>query len=393
MAQHTVDHGLGLSDCSWPSPAPHPITHIQPRSHHPSQIWPGDFESSTLSVPGDSHSSQPPDIFSTAYDPFASMHSSGHNGPSYSDSPYPSSVGALPDVRVSPVPSCCYSHRSSYSSPCPPSEAYSRDGSEHGFNPEVKREDSNEWASSPDNSSQVRTTFTRQELLLVSQGSSRSSLAAGAYPRENSPEDAYQNYDGEYKLEPSGSLITNAARIRKRRQLTSPNEANHECPVCGKLFGRSYNFKAHMETHDPSRAYPHVCDYKDCEKKFVRKTDLTRHQQSVHIKQRNYQCGLCGNLFARKDTLRRHTEDGCAKRFDITSKALKGVSNNRDRRDMPAAQPVMTSAGIVPMRTRNPNAGMSYETSALFSRQNSPLVLPSPLDANSYSIAPRGITW
>ncbi|KAI9866837.1 MAG: hypothetical protein M1813_000779 [Trichoglossum hirsutum] len=293
MAQHTADQGLGLNECSWPPSGSLTISHMQQRSHHPSQIWPGEFESSTLSIPSESRSSQPPDIFSTAYDPFASIHSSGSNRPSYTDSPYSSSVGALPDVRVSPVPSCCYSHRSSFSSPCPPSEVYSRDGSEHGFTPEVKREDSHDWVSSPDNGPHVRTTFSRQELLMVSQAPRHASLGAESYLKENSPEDSKysvnQNRDKQYrslegdrrKLESSGSLITNAARIRKRRQLTSPNEATHECNVCGKLFGRSYNFKAHMETHDPGRTYPHVCDYKDCEKKFVRKTDLTRHQQSV----------------------------------------------------------------------------------------------------------------
>ncbi|KAH0542018.1 hypothetical protein FGG08_003567 [Glutinoglossum americanum] len=246
-----------------------------------------------------------------------------------------------------------------------------------------------------ENNSHVRTTFSRQELLMVSQGPPHGPLGAEAYPRGNSPnDDPYQGFEGDrYKLESSGSLITNAARIRKRRTMTSANEANHECHVCGKLFGRSYNFKAHMETHDPGRAYPHVCDYKDCGKKFVRKTDLTRHQQSVHIKQRNYQCGLCGNLFARKDTLRRHTEDGCAKRFDITSKAVKGGSANRGKRDIPVAMPVMTSAGLVPMRTRNPNAGINYDSSASYPRQPSSLVvLPAPLEAGSYATA-RGIHW
>ncbi len=45
---------------------------------------------------------------------------------------------------------------------------------------------------------------------------------------------------------------------RAPRRLTTKEEANFQCEVkgCGKLFSRSYNFKAHMETHDENRDYP-----------------------------------------------------------------------------------------------------------------------------------------
>ncbi|KAM0277972.1 hypothetical protein ACHAQH_005426 [Verticillium albo-atrum] len=94
---------------------------------------------------------------------------------------------------------------------------------------------------------------------------------------------------------------------RAPRRLTTREEANFQCEVkgCGKLFSRSYNFKAHMETHDDQREYPFPCQIGDCNKKFVRKTDLQRHHQSVHTKERNHKCDYCSRLFARKDTLRR----------------------------------------------------------------------------------------
>ncbi|KAK5660835.1 hypothetical protein OQA88_12206 [Cercophora sp. LCS_1] len=112
---------------------------------------------------------------------------------------------------------------------------------------------------------------------------------------------------------------------RVPRKLTTKEEANFQCEVkgCGKLFSRSYNFKAHMETHDEKREYPFPCTVNDCNKKFVRKTDLQRHQQSVHLRERNHKCDYCGRLFARKDTLRRHMEDGCSKRFDIGTLDLR----------------------------------------------------------------------
>lgn len=97
------------------------------------------------------------------------------------------------------------------------------------------------------------------------------------------------------------------ARLGKTRKVTTKEEANFQCEVkgCGKYFSRSYNYKAHMETHDEKRAYPFPCQVGDCNKRFVRKTDLQRHHQSVHMKERNHKCDFCGRLFARKDTLRR----------------------------------------------------------------------------------------
>ncbi|KAG8531247.1 uncharacterized protein KY384_004605 [Bacidia gigantensis] len=120
--------------------------------------------------------------------------------------------------------------------------------------------------------------------------------------------------------------------IKKNRRCTAPEKATYECRVCGKLFKRSYNWKSHMETHNPDRKYPHPCtaqvNGQQCSKKFQRKSDLERHYDSVHLKAKNHCCNLCGIRFAHRDTLRRHTEDGCPKRFGIWF----SEDNNLDRR-------------------------------------------------------------
>lgn len=94
---------------------------------------------------------------------------------------------------------------------------------------------------------------------------------------------------------------------RPPRRLTTREKANFQCEVkgCGKLFKHKHNYKAHMLTHDGKRQYPFPCPIDGCNRKFIRKTDLQRHNQSVHIKERNYRCDYCSRLFARKDTLRR----------------------------------------------------------------------------------------
>ncbi|KAK5988719.1 Krueppel-like factor 4 [Cladobotryum mycophilum] len=120
--------------------------------------------------------------------------------------------------------------------------------------------------------------------------------------------------------------LSDASRTRRPiRKHTVKEEANFQCDVkgCGKFFTRNYNFKAHMETHDEKRQYHFKCPVHGCSKKFVRKTDLQRHHQSVHAKERNHKCNYCGRPFARKDTLRRHMDDGCPRRFDINIIGLK----------------------------------------------------------------------
>lgn len=113
---------------------------------------------------------------------------------------------------------------------------------------------------------------------------------------------------------------------RQIRKHTTKDEANFQCQVngCGKFFGRSYNYKSHMETHDEEREYPFPCPVDDCDKRFVRKTDLQRHHQSVHTSERNHRCDYCARLFARKDTLRRHMEGGCSLRFEFGGKDPRG---------------------------------------------------------------------
>ncbi|KAJ9149802.1 hypothetical protein NKR23_g3957 [Pleurostoma richardsiae] len=134
--------------------------------------------------------------------------------------------------------------------------------------------------------------------------------------------------------------------------MTTKEEANFQCEVrgCGKLFSRSYNFKAHMETHDEGREYPFPCPLGDCNRKFVRKTDLQRHHQSVHMKERNHKCDYCGRLFARKDTLRRHMEDGCSKRFDIGTLDLRaGGYDNLDAGTRPLSSLSLPQGSLPPL--------------------------------------------
>ncbi|KAF4982549.1 hypothetical protein FZEAL_1859 [Fusarium zealandicum] len=157
-------------------------------------------------------------------------------------------------------------------------------------------------------------------------------LSAGAvstWPKqEYDVSQYYQNTPAQIQDSGQDKRLAKGNKVKRpTRKHTSKEEANFQCEVkgCGKFFSRSYNYKSHLETHDEKREYPFPCTVDGCTKKFVRKTDLQRHHQSVHMKERNHKCDYCGRLFARKDTLRRHMEDGCSKRFDIGTLNLQGA--------------------------------------------------------------------
>lgn len=102
------------------------------------------------------------------------------------------------------------------------------------------------------------------------------------------------------------STSTTRERRRNRRH-TDPAHASHLCPICpGKGFARKYNFTQHMLTHEPCRRKENVCQWQGCGKEFVRKTDLARHEQSVHHKSKSFKCWRCSACFSRKDTLKRY---------------------------------------------------------------------------------------
>lgn len=179
------------------------------------------------------------------------------------------------------------SHRSSMSSTRNMS-IFSREGSEHGFS-HIKLEGSSDWAAD-DEASHVG----RQAPLTVSPDR----LTTGIFPYESyhsspqlngEPLDPYEDrdyhsvsLDGRSRSPSTrDSSVGVTARTRVRRNPTTPENANFSCHHCGKLFQRSYNHKTHLETHNPARKKEHVCPHLDCDKQFVRKTDLDRHQNSV----------------------------------------------------------------------------------------------------------------
>ena len=273
-----------------------------------------------------SSSRSTPNILSAEYDPFAPFHPS-ISAP-YSHDIYTTHTAEVAMLPASPVPSGNASQRSSFSS-APASEIFAQAGPINSFTSRIKMEDCPEYVSGPDEM-MISLPQDNHNILVSSAASFSGTLEAAFYQDQHPLIWPKMDYSPSHDLPSISSspilsygrrseshvqdaphtprkIPSTIARTRQPRKLTTKEDANFQCTIrgCGKLFGRSYNFKAHMETHDARREYPFPCPMKNCMKRFVRKTDLQRHHQSVHMKQRNHRCDYCSRYFARKDTLRR----------------------------------------------------------------------------------------
>lgn len=273
------NRGLGLF--GYPVSQPSNM-HEMPPSPQPSGSW--------SRSPAMEHefpqSSQPPDIYSAAYNVFSDYNTA-------STTAMPDAPGLSYYHHQSPSDSHLPSHRSSVSSSYSPSESFSPNGSDFLPTPTVKVEDSSEWLYPGGNEHGHGRPVITQGHSPYSQGMSPMSPPV-EYPCREAPWS--RPYAPAYPLGlhdaaeprplhviPSGPGLDPPRKTT--RKPTTLEEATHECEVCGKLFKRSYNYKSHMETHNPQRKYPHPCTHMAnntrCVKKFQRKTDLDRHVESV----------------------------------------------------------------------------------------------------------------
>lgn len=284
--------------------------------------------------------SVPQGVLSSDYVPYVGYDSAMHA--SYSHDLYSAQLAHAPALSYAPSPLASMSSRS----PDPTSSRHSISYHSTSPMPRIKLEGGQEYSSGGELS---QYPSPRSAHALMAEPGSYGSQAGSSGYLSDAPSGSWAKSDyppidaDQYFASGSGNPGPLASDRRQQQQqqqasrpprpakrpirrLTSKEEANFQCEVegCGKLFSRSYNYKAHMETHDKKREYPFTCTFEDCSKKFVRKTDLQRHHQSVHMKEKNHKCDYCGRHFARKDTLRRHMEDGCSKRFDIGTMDLRG---------------------------------------------------------------------
>lgn len=256
-------------------------------------------------------------------------YSSLHSNMSYTSSPMFADVGSLPSVSSSPYGLTSNQPGPTSSSmfldanlpknstdrrfaqfPSPYNHIpRSRPVSPPKEMPRVKEESENGWPPSPAHGQYFDSNAENASLTNVSQA--QAGLSA-SYPMSSSPYGQNGQNNSGMLMEMSRNVKQESASDKtpqenfvssapdsvseslhtvrgppvyapKPRRRTTPENAKQACPVCGMLFTRSSNCTAHMETHNPERKRPHKCTIGTCKKKFSRKTDLTRHVDSVSL--------------------------------------------------------------------------------------------------------------
>jgi hypothetical protein len=91
----------------------------------------------------------------------------------------------------------------------------------------------------------------------------------------------------------------------KGRRYSANSERRYFCSVCNRACDKKYNLREHEKIHDPTRVSQFLCPRPGCGKRLGRKTDVKRHIQSVHEKEKKFACDKCFKRFDRKDTLSR----------------------------------------------------------------------------------------
>ncbi|KAL8743170.1 MAG: hypothetical protein Q9190_004454, partial [Brigantiaea leucoxantha] len=264
--EQNQNRGLGLFGCGLQQPQS--TVHELPPSPQLSDGW-----SHPLIMEQEySSSSQPPNINTHDFNPFSGFSSTPNTGMLPGSSPDAPGLVFCPTPSSTNLPSP--HHRSSVSSSGGPSETYSQHGPDFIYTPKVKVEDASEWYHSAGNNQVVRRNTLNTTQCL-------SPYSAGVSPVSASGEDAYrthaewpkhstlayplalQNHSSGHlpPMDDAPSVLPSGGRIKKKRQRTTQEEATHHCGICGKLFKRSYNYKSHLETHNPDRKYPHPCQH------------------------------------------------------------------------------------------------------------------------------------
>jgi len=149
------------------------------------------------------------------------------------------------------------------------------------------------------------STSQDQPLDLISPCRSNSSIECASITVKEEPTDPRSNAGIKHKAQTdSGCLLPiKARRVNSRPCKIPPAERPYSCsvPDCDRRFSRSDELTRHMRIHTGQRPFECVT----CHRTFSRSDHLTTHTRT-HTGEKPFSCDVCGRRFSRSDEKARH---------------------------------------------------------------------------------------